>query len=330
MVHGAVAPSQLPVAAFYCRYGVSLLVVAAALIPMIAWGGFRAIVSNSNDVRDWLPSKYRETQEYQWFTDHFGQQDFIVVSWPECTLQDQRLDEFARQLNEHAGDASQFTLGTVFTGRSMLRQLTAPPMNLDETVALERLRGVVIGPDGQQSCAMFMLPKGSAPRLESVIKRILWAAEMAGIPRDEVRMGGIPILNAAINRESANSLMALAAVSGLLGLVMSWICFRDLRMTTMILAVGVYGAAASLAIVPLVGMRMNAILITMVPLVYVTAVSGGGGGGRSIHFVRTIISTPLKHRLTHWKPSGFATARGFAACSRRHDNHARSPVTGIQ
>ena len=69
-------------------------------MPLIAWGVHRAILSNSNDVRDWLPAEYAETQEYQRFTQHFGVQDFIVASWPGCTLTDQRLDEFARVLAE--------------------------------------------------------------------------------------------------------------------------------------------------------------------------------------------------------------------------------------
>jgi predicted RND superfamily exporter protein len=59
-----------------------------------------------------------------------------------------------------------------------------------------------------------------------------------------------------------------------LGVVVAWLCFRDLRLTFLVLALGVYSVAASLAIVPLSGVPLNAILITMAPLVYVTSVSG--------------------------------------------------------
>ena len=73
------------------------------LVPLIGWGVQRAILSNSNDVRDWLPAEYPETQQYSWFTEHFGVQDFIVASWPGCTLTDERLDQFVRGLSELAG-----------------------------------------------------------------------------------------------------------------------------------------------------------------------------------------------------------------------------------
>ncbi len=42
----------------------------------------------------------------------------------------------------------------------------------------------------------------------------------------------------------------------------------------MVLVTGIYSAAAALAVVPLFGVPLNAILITMVPLVYVTGISG--------------------------------------------------------
>lgn len=262
-------------AAFYQRFSTVILAVAALLVPLIVWGGYWAIRSNSNDVRDWLPPEYVETQQYNWFTDHFGAQDFIVASWPGCTLDDLRLDQFVAELTQRARSAPQgSSVGRIITGRSLLRQLADPPMELDPALSIERLRGVVVGPTGRQTCAAIMLTDEAANHLEPTMELIREAAESAGLPRSEVRLGGIPVVNAALNRESTNSLVRLASLSGLLGLLIAWLCFRDVRLTMLVLTVGIYSAAASLAVVPLVGIPLNAILITMVPLVYVTAVSG--------------------------------------------------------
>ena len=129
------------------------------------------------------------------------------------------------------------------TGRSLLLQLTTPPTELDQRRAIARLRGVVVGPDGQQTCAVVFFLSSSARRLEPAIAEIRQAAMSVGIPRDELRLGGIPFVNATLNRESTNSLVRLAAVSGLLGMLIAWLCFRDLRLTSLVLLVGVYSAA---------------------------------------------------------------------------------------
>jgi len=265
----------MPPQSFYRRGGAAILGVAVLLLPLIAWGVHRAIRSNSNDVRDWLPVEYVETQQYRWFTKHFGVQDFIVASWPDCTLDDPRLDAFAHALAELVRRDPAFQpFSGVLTGRSLLDRLAEPPVELDRELAAVRLRGSIVGPDGQQTCAVMTLGEGAADRLEPALDLIREAAAAAGVPAEELRVGGIPVVNAALNRESTESLVRLAGLSGLLGSLIAWLCFRDLRLTALVLALGVYSAAASLAVVPLFGVPLNAILITMVPLVYVTGISG--------------------------------------------------------
>jgi predicted RND superfamily exporter protein len=292
---------------------VTILVLALALVPLIAWGGYRAILSNSNDVRDWLPADYPETQQYRWFTEHFGSQDFVLASWTGCTLDDPRLDEFSSHLMQRAGHRSDGdAVARIFTGRSLLEQMSQPPVDLSRKLAISRLRGVLIGQDQLQTCAVIMLSDGAAARLEPTLELIRQAAEFAGVQRSDVRLGGIPVLNAALNRESTNSLVRLASLSGVLGLLMAWFCFRDLRLTTLVLAIGVYSASASLAVVPLAGVPMNAILITMVPLVYVTAVSG------AIHLSNYYLGA-LRHRnqleAPGWAVSHAATPLLLAAAT---------------
>jgi predicted RND superfamily exporter protein len=203
---------------FYGRYSRAILLGAAFLIPLIGWGVDEGVRSNSNDVRDWLPLKYAETQQYRWFRRHFGTHDFIVVSWPGCTLDDDRLDRFVQHLTARPGqDLEPLLNGEIHTGRSLLRLLTDPPVNLDRSLAIERLRGVVIGPAGRQTCAVVFLPAATDSRLGPAIGQIRRAAGAAGVPPNEVRLGGIPVINDALNRESTSSLVRLFSLSGLLG-----------------------------------------------------------------------------------------------------------------
>src|SRR3954469_21652565 len=247
---------------FYRRHGRAILLGAAFLIPPIGWGVYEGVRSNANDVRDWLPLEYAETQQYRWFRTHFGTHDFIAVSWPGCTLDDDRLDRFVQHLTARPGqEPDPLLIGGMHTGGSLLRPLTSPPVNLDRSLAIERLRGVVIGPDGRQTCAVVFLPAAMAGRLNPALGRVRQAAEAAGVPSGEVRLGGIPVINDALNRESTSSLVRLFSFSGFVGLLIAWLCFRDPRLTALVLFVGVYSAALSLAFIPMTGTPLNAVAI---------------------------------------------------------------------
>ena len=64
-----------------------LLVLMAIffLAPFALRGARMALQSMKNDVKDWLPSDFKETAELDWFRDHFLGEQFVVVSWEGCT-----------------------------------------------------------------------------------------------------------------------------------------------------------------------------------------------------------------------------------------------------
>jgi predicted RND superfamily exporter protein len=107
-----------------------------------------------------------------------------------------------------------------------------------------------------------------------MLNEIRAAAVAIGIPAESVHLGGPSVVNDAIDRSSTQSLVRLAALAALVGLVVAWLCFREIRLTLIVFFIAGYSAALSLAVVPLCGVPLNAILITMVPLVYVAAMSG--------------------------------------------------------
>jgi predicted RND superfamily exporter protein len=94
------------------------------------------------------------------------------------------------------------------------------------------------------------------------------------VRRDDVRLGGPPVINGAIDAEGARTLSRLGGLSGLIALVVSWYCFRSVRLTVLVFATGMFCAGASLALLWATGTPMNAILLMMPPLVYVAVMSG--------------------------------------------------------
>ena len=90
---------------FFARRSFVIVVVAVFCLPLIWAGTRRTLMSNSNNVKDWLPAGFDETAEHTWFQKHFPLEKFVLVSWkgrddddPGCTLDDQRLEMLAKKL----------------------------------------------------------------------------------------------------------------------------------------------------------------------------------------------------------------------------------------
>lgn len=262
---------------FYSRFGLPILLASVFLLPFAVLGTIRSIGTNKNDVKQWLPEDYEETQVYRQFRQRFEGEEFILVTWEGCTLADPRLKLLTEKLvppaPRPANDPGYFS--EVITGGSILDVLTNPPLNLPYDEALERLTGSLIGPDGQQTCAVLTLSMDGKQNLRRTVNylRDITANECA-IPPDELHMGGPPVDNVAIDEAGESSLIRLASMSGIIGLLISWWCLKSLRLVAMVIAVGVYSMLLSMALVWYTGTPLNAILLSMPSLVYVTATSG--------------------------------------------------------
>lgn len=285
---------------FYDRNSLKILMVSAALFVPVMAGAFRALKSNKNDVAQWLPAQYEETTTFKWFRSHFANEQFVLVSWDGCTLDDQRLRMMVSKLDpqrerQRAGEdplpaaaaqelekKTRYFTGAV-TGADLLDRLTTEPINLPEDEALGRLRGTLIGPDSETTCLVLTLSQEGKDHLRNCVNTVRAAADECGISLDELHMGGPPVDNVAIDEAGEKSLYRLAGLAAGIGLLISWWCLRNIKLIAIVFFAGIYGAAASLAVVyyspVLLGhgfgwISMNAILLTMPSLVYVATISG--------------------------------------------------------
>lgn len=285
----------------FARYATAILVATLISVPVSFYAAYRTVKSNTNKVADWLPDTFQETNELRWFRQHFSADQFVVVSWDGCRLgtrpdgtdDDPRIERLAQilvdaQAARSAGVSNSEYFKSVTTGRRLLDQLTAPPMNLDKHLALERLQGSVIGPDGRQTCVVVSLTDQAITDLRAAVGRgvggpldadategeLLKAIHAAGIDPDRAYLGGPPIDNVAIDEEGERTLVRLAGVSGVVGLLLAGWSLRSLRLTAIVFACGILAAANALAAVWLTGGTSDAVLLSMPALVYVLAISG--------------------------------------------------------
>lgn len=290
---------------FFERRSLVVLAVVAFCIPFFLIGTQQALQSNKNDIKSWLPPAYEETATYQWYRSHFESDMFILASWEGCTLDDPRLELLARKLTppndyQRISPEPRF-FKTVRTGKEILEGVIAQGVEREE--AVQRLRGFVLGQDGQQTCLVLTIrpeaeaewdqaDHGRQKFLHAALEKIYTVAEeQCAITRDQLHLGGPPVDNVSIDQEGERSILRLAALSAVLGLVMSWWCLRSWGLTAMVFTTSLFSAGLGLAMVWYTGAQMNAILLTMPALVFVTGTSG------AIHLANYYRDTAREHGL---------------------------------
>jgi len=73
---------------FFAKYSFLILCVVLFSGPFILRGTRKAIQSNRNEVKEWLPDDFPETKEHTWFIEHFPHEEFVLISWEGCRLGD--------------------------------------------------------------------------------------------------------------------------------------------------------------------------------------------------------------------------------------------------
>ncbi len=267
---------------FFRRHALTIILGLTFLLPIVLMGAKTTLKGNRNDVKEWLPASYKETDEYKWFQKNFANETFVLISWDGCTLNDERLQILsAKLLPDPAtivpGDYKGPKLfAKLVTGRTAVDQMMAPPLNLSEDEAITRLRGSLIGMDPKvnQTCAVLTLSAAGKELPRKAVEQIRTAALESGVPTAAIHMGGPPVDNVALDKEGERMLLLLAGLSGLIGLGLSLWYMGDRKLTYFVLACSVYGAALSLAIVTFTGNTMDSILLNMPSIVYTMGMSG--------------------------------------------------------
>ena len=100
-------------------YVVAVLAAMTIPLPWILGGVIGALASNSNDPRQWLPRNFDETKKYDWLQEHFGRDEITVVSWPGCTLDDDRAHRLAEAIVAHAAHSAHCSSPAGHAGHSI-------------------------------------------------------------------------------------------------------------------------------------------------------------------------------------------------------------------
>lgn len=256
-----------------------VLLVFALGLPVVLYGMFACMTRMRNDVAQWLPSTYPETRQFIRFIQHFDPEAFVLVSWDGCTLDDPRVGRLAAGLvgapslePEHSKSQN---YSKVITGASLLETLMSPPINLTRDQALARLRGSLVGDDLDMTCVVFSMTPFGVEHMRAALRELYDVAQRdCGLMPADLKLGGPPVDNVALDEAGEASMLKVLGYTTFFGLIVCWWCLRHPLLIAIVLSAGLYTVAATQTVFYFTGGELNAIVMTMNSLVYVTAVSG--------------------------------------------------------
>lgn len=224
----------------------------------------------------------------------FGPTPPADFSWTYDSLL-QKLEEGALKNQLLSGDLYR-TKFEKFIDLQVADRFKGDRLRLDSLNSDERLElwyrmwdALELQPPARQTCMVVTINDPFVGELDRIVGRPILgkprgrllelATGECGLAKENVHLGGPPVDNVAIDEEGSSSLLKLASLSGLVGILLSYYALRSIRVTFMLFFVGSMSAISSLAYVWFGGSRLDAILLTMPSLVYVLAMAG------SVHMV---------------------------------------------
>lgn len=284
------------------RMGAVVLLVLAipALIHSRA-----AILSLLNSPPDWVPDTLPEKAAFNELSERFSVADILLVSWPGADLGStgllaasdalqplcvesrsrnddeieqqfgsERTHEAIEQFRSRCGGESPLLWAR--SGQDTVEQMTSSPSSLPLKACVARLKGFLIGPNGQQTCLVLALsPSGTLHRRQVMPELRHLVSVAANVSPDQIAIVGGPRDGADVDDASIQSVDRFAPLSAILAGVICWLCLRSVPLTIAICGVAVIGEGLVLAMVYYTGLPMNAVLIALPPLVFVLTVSAG-------------------------------------------------------
>lgn len=301
------------------------IVVACLLVtPLLILVAIQS-ETNTQDVHTWLPNGTDERAVYESFLELFGQDDHILISWPGCKLDDLRLMDLTRRLQDEERGAQYFR--SVINGADVLKELKSSQLGLSESSAKRRLASVFLGPDEETTGLILQLSETGQENRRVTLEALLDEVDqVSGLDRKDVRVGGNSYVNAEIDRATNQSLL-LSIPAVLLCILITWICLRSWRLTIITLFVAGLAALCSIAVVTGLGYKINGLLVLMPVLVLVLTLSS------CIHlcsYYRTLIDETrdrspselaVSTLMLGWRPSSMAmltTSIGILMLSSSH------------
>ena len=256
------------------HYFSKLVFVVVMLTSPLVMYSLIGIESDSTGFLQWLPQHSSEKIDYDQFVKRFGNDEFLMVSWEDCTVEDSRLGEFTKRIEGLSKD--QFSIGQVFAGQKMLEQLQQAPVKISRAAAVERLKDGVIGGDGKTTGVLIASNTEGEKNAQVQLLALAESTAIAsGVAKEDLILAGPVRDGVAMVREMQKTTHGFVIPIFFVTFIISYLCLWNLYHVFIVMTAGFYGRCLSMALVMYSGQQLSMVLSVMPVLVYVLSVSAG-------------------------------------------------------
>lgn len=293
------------------------ILVVALVWPIMGYGAGRAWQNAKNRVEDWLPASFPETQSLHAFSDRFGSDEFLMISWQGCDLDDPRATEVQSALLNPAADGKIY-FAKADSGRQVVDSMVAQ-QRITESEAKRRLAGVFVGADGKQSCVVALVsPSGTGDRKAAVNWAWTATTTVTGLSPEDIRVAGTTADSVAVDEASNAYLLELNAISLFLCFLILIVALRAFWLVVAVFLTALFNQHLALAFIYFTGGHIDSVQLLVANLCFVLTISAG------LHYlgyfrkaVRSGSPSPallaLQHSLTPTILAAVTTSIGFVS-----------------
>lgn len=255
-------------------------------------------------VENWLPASAPSRVAMTDFSERFGNDQVLLLSWVGATLDDPRIQKATQQLEVLKAQNPEWPIASITNSQASVEALCNQLQNLSPAEAVRRLAGHAVGKDGSSFIAISFREYQPLDR-DQIIAAAIQVACQLGIDQRDLVLAGEPYQTHIIDHYSRWSVERLVPISVVISLITAWLCLRDLRLTFMVLALAGIGQLVGMSLISALVGQMGAILVVVPTLLFTLTLSA------AVHLIHYYVGCTIGHQ-SH--PAVRGVEMGFLPC----------------
>ncbi len=246
-------------------------------------------------VHDWLPKSKPSRIAYDRFVASFGEDQFLLLSWENATLKDDRLGIVRDRLLVADSENGQRLFNEIETTATLLERLKSQPISLDDREARERLKGIAIGDKGTACIIIELSSAGVLASAKTIDLIVDVTRQVTNLPRGKIRLVGTLSDEVAVDRAADRSLRWLVPPSTVAAVLVAVLALRKVRECVVVFLLAGIGQILTTSIFYFTGGKFSSVLIVLPTLVFMLCLSSAI---HLINYYHDVMEKPTEHAGT--------------------------------